>query len=153
MKVFLVPFEGAEFPLIADDDGRFYVPVKPICDAIGANWAVQAHKLHRGDNYKSKVMTIRALDARDDVIVLPIMRLFGWLRSFHNGLAKYPEAQIACAAFQDRFVDLIGDYEEGLRPDLSTVTEPLDDRDWRFAAIEARLDRLERAAKRRGGDQ
>lgn len=148
MKTHFLPFEGREFPLVEDDDGRFYVPARPICEAIGARWATQANKLYRGDTYRSRSMTIRELDSRDETIVVPVFRLFGFLRSFHNGLAKNSEGQALNDAFQDKFVELVADYVLGRRPDIEEVKTPLDDRDWRFAAIEARLDRLERRVRR-----
>lgn len=152
MKVFYLLFEGEKFPLVQTDDGQLYVPLKPICAAIGARWAAQERKMHRGDTYKSTLIHVRALDAHDPTPVIPAIRLFGWLRSFHNGLAKDPVAQEKNAKFQDGFVDAIATFMLENRPIGAQQDEGVDDKDWRFAAIEARLDRVERRLKRNAGE-
>lgn len=152
MKTFFVPFEGQDFPIVQTEDGRFYVPMKPICDAIGARWATQERKMWRGDAYKSTRMHVRALDARDEILVIPAIRLFGWLRSFHNGLAKDPISQENCARFQDAFVDAVEVLVIAGAPAIAEAPDAIDDKEWRFGAIEARLDKIERRLTRGGGE-
>lgn len=156
MKTFFVPFEGQDFPLVQTDDGRFYVPLKPICAAIGASWAGQEKKMYRGDAYKCVKLNVRALDQGAPTHAIPAIRLFGWLRSFYQGLAKSPESQALNAKFADQFVEAVESAitERYLAGAIGSPenTDDIDDRDWRFSAIEARLDRVEKAMKRRSGE-
>lgn len=155
MKVHFIEFDGRSFPLVEADGGQFFVAVRPLCDAIGVRWVGQERKLHRGDWYKSAALQVHSLDAHSPTICIPAIRLFGWFRSFYQGCAKDRDAQQNTARYAAEFIDALEAYLMSVRHGAeNTARSPVDENEWRFDAIEGRLDRIEKAVKQmKGGAQ
>lgn len=153
MKVHFIEFEGRSFPLVEADDGQFYVSVRPICDAIGVRWVGQHRKLYRGDCYRSASFRLASLNALEPTVCIPAMRVFGWLRSFYQGRAKDPETQQNAARYFSEFVDVLDEFIKQMRTGAPPETAPVNEKDWRIEAIEARLDKIERRLRRGEGER
>lgn len=76
-----VPFNG-EVVVAAVIDGKPYVPMKPICNNLGLDWAAQYTRIQRHAVLKSTIVMMTTV-ADDDksraMLCLPLSMLNGWL--------------------------------------------------------------------------
>ncbi|MCI0649947.1 MAG: phage antirepressor N-terminal domain-containing protein, partial [Chloroflexi bacterium] len=54
-----VTFYGDELPVARTADGRIYVPLKPICEAIGVGWNGQRQRINRDPVLSEVAMSAR----------------------------------------------------------------------------------------------
>lgn len=73
---------GVEIFADVTDNGQVYIPVKPICDAIGVAYEPQFSKLKVHDILASTI-TLRVMVATDgkqrEMVCLPLEYVYGWL--------------------------------------------------------------------------
>ena len=76
-------------------DNTIYVPVRPICDALGINWAGQRQRINRdpvlADELKPCVVVTHTQgqpDQRRDVMCLPLKFIPGWLFGINANRVK-----------------------------------------------------------------
>ena len=102
-----VPFYGDQIVAVRVEGSKIYVPIRPICDLLGINWATQFRKL-RDDDILSEVsmsVVIRQQTSpnskqpkHSEMVCLPLDYLNGWLfainakrvkASVREGLLRY----------------------------------------------------------------
>lgn len=70
--------------LLVCQDPEQLVPIRPICDALGVDFASQYQRIKRDEIYSSTVVvtTMVASDGNDrEMVALPMEFIFGWLMS------------------------------------------------------------------------
>lgn len=80
-KLLKVPFHGNDV-LAVEKDGRIYVAMKPICEAIGLDWSCQLRNI-KNDKVLQKTMVVMTIVAGTgsgrEMVCLPLEYLNGWL--------------------------------------------------------------------------
>ena len=73
---------GVEISAVADESGNIFVPVKPICDAIGVAYQTQHLKL-QDHEILAPTITLRVMVAADgkkrEMVCLPLEFVYGWI--------------------------------------------------------------------------
>lgn len=66
-----------------EQNGEVYVPIKPICAAIGVNYTTQLEKLQNDETFSSSVVPLRGITAADgkeyETLCLPLWLVYLWL--------------------------------------------------------------------------
>lgn len=65
-----------------DKDGDIYVPIRPICQALGIDLAAQTRHIKRHYILASTVATVATVAADDkerEMLCLPVEFIYGWL--------------------------------------------------------------------------
>ncbi|HEK1052312.1 TPA: phage antirepressor N-terminal domain-containing protein, partial [Proteus mirabilis] len=75
-----VPFHGANL-CIVNRDGNPYVPMKPIIEDMGLDWASQFTKLKKRFSKGIVEITIPSKGGEQSMICLAMHKLTGWLYS------------------------------------------------------------------------
>lgn len=98
-----------------DRDGEIFVPIKPVCGAIGIDFAAQYNKL-QSDEFLSPTIAIIAMVAADDksrdMVCLPLKYIYGWLATINPGKVA-PEAREAVIAYRRECYDVLYDHFAG----------------------------------------
>lgn len=72
--------------ILATNDAKKLVPIKPICEAIGVDHDSQRKKI-RNHPILSRVATLQKMPGKDmklyDMLCLPLQFVFGWLFTIH----------------------------------------------------------------------
>lgn len=78
----IATINGVEITAVTDEALNIFVPVKPICDAIGVAFERQFSKL-KDHEILSSTITLRVMVAADgkerEMVCLPLEFIFGWL--------------------------------------------------------------------------
>ncbi|MGN0236781.1 MAG: phage antirepressor N-terminal domain-containing protein [Lepagella sp.] len=88
-KQFITIVNGIEIAAVRDENNDFYVPVRPICDALTLNVSGQIQAVKRHRILSSVVCTIHTTGADGksyDMISLPLEYVYGWLFSIDTNL-------------------------------------------------------------------
>lgn len=96
---------GVEISAVSDESGSIFVPVKPICDAIGVAYQTQHLKL-QDHEILAPTITLRVMVAADgkkrEMVCLPLEFVYGWIftintknvsESAHDKVLRY---QLEC---------------------------------------------------------
>lgn len=73
---------GVEISAEVANNGQVYIPVKPICDAIGVQFEAQYHRLSRHYILASTMSTMDMVAAdgkQREMVCLPLEYVYGWL--------------------------------------------------------------------------
>lgn len=66
-----------------EKDGEIFVPIKPICEAIGINYTTQVEKLQKHHILSGSTVPLRGIVAADgkgrEMLCLPLRFVYGWL--------------------------------------------------------------------------
>ena len=77
--------------IVIDEDGQKFVPIKPICEALGVNYTTQLEKLE-DDELIDSVIHLRGTTGADgkqyQMKCLPLEFVFGWLFSISSKNVK-----------------------------------------------------------------
>lgn len=88
--------------LTVNRDGEVYVPIKPICEAIGIDAKAQREKLQT-DEFFDSVGTIIVSTGADgksyEMYALPLRYIYGWLATINPGNVA-PEAREAVTRYR-----------------------------------------------------
>lgn len=82
-----ISFNGVEI-IIAHKDGKDYLPIKPICDAIGIDAKAQRDKIQDDEFLKPTGVIIPSVGADGkgrDMFCLPVKYVYGWLATINPG--------------------------------------------------------------------
>jgi hypothetical protein len=84
-----IEFYGDAITAVLSEDGTVYVPIRPICDALGVAWDSQRRRIYRDpiltEGVKSVTVTVTDIDPSSrrphssEMIALPLDYLNGWL--------------------------------------------------------------------------
>lgn len=98
-----------------EKDGQIFVPVKPICDAIGIAFQPQHIKLQE-DDFLAPTVTIIVTVAADgkerEMVCLPLRYTYGWLATINPGKVA-PEAREAVTIYRRECYDVLYDHFTG----------------------------------------
>ena len=86
-----VDFYGEEIVAVRLEDGRAFVPVRWICDAIGLDWSAQRQRIMRDDVLAGEVQRVVVITTRrgeQESLALPLKFLPGWLFGVSAGRVK-----------------------------------------------------------------
>lgn len=82
----IVKFNNTEITAVKEDD-EIFVPIKPICEAIGIDYDAQIERI-KTDDVLSELTSLRGVVAADgkrrEMICLPLEHLHGWLFSIET---------------------------------------------------------------------
>jgi hypothetical protein len=97
---------------VIEADGMEYVPVKPICDALGLTWDSQYRKLQKRKK-PSSVIALRAMTGSDgkqyQMVCIPLKYVFGWLFTINPENVR-EEAREAVEQYADECYDVLYRY-------------------------------------------
>lgn len=104
-----VPFHGNNL-YVVNYNGQPYVPMKPIVDGMGMDWASQFTKLKQ--KFKSTIaeITMVAEDGKErNMICLALRKLAGWLHTISPNKVK-PEIRDKVIKYQEECDDVLYEY-------------------------------------------
>lgn len=81
-KQFITKVNGIEIAAVRDKEHNFFVPVKPICEAIGVDPEAQRQRIMRHYILGSVAFNLKATGADGksyDMVCLPLEYVYGWL--------------------------------------------------------------------------
>lgn len=100
---------GVEISAVTDDSGNIFVPVKPICQAIGIDHDAQRQRIKRHRKLSSVAVTITATGADGksyEMLALPLQYVYGWL--FSIDLSMVAESALPTVEkYQDECYDIL----------------------------------------------
>lgn len=88
-KQFITVVNGIEIAAVRNENNDFYVPLRPICDALTLNVSDQIQTVKRHRILSSVVCTLHTTGADGksyDMICLPLEYVYGWLFSIETNL-------------------------------------------------------------------
>ena len=78
-----VHFYGDEIVAVQATDGTVYVPIRPICDVLGVQWAAQSKRIKRDDILSEVATSVSIMDTQHgqhrNMTCLPLEYLNGWI--------------------------------------------------------------------------
>ncbi len=98
--------------IMAGNDVKKLVPIKPICEALGIDYASQFTKIKNDEDLSSTVVlsTIVATDRKErEMVCLPMEFIFGWLFTINPKNVK-PEAQEAVRTYRMQCYHVLYEY-------------------------------------------
>lgn len=98
-----------------DRDGEIFVPIKPVCDAIGIDDRAQRDKIQSDDILASTgvLSTSVAADGKErEMYCLPLKYVYGWLFTI-NPKNVAPEAREAVTRYRRECYDVLYDHFAG----------------------------------------
>ncbi|MDF7321422.1 phage antirepressor N-terminal domain-containing protein [Proteus mirabilis] len=103
-----VPFHGANL-CIVNHDGNPYVPMKPIIEGMGLDWASQFTKLKKRFSKGIVEIAIPSKGGEQSMICLSMHKLTGWLYSIMPNKVK-PEIRDKVIKYQEECDDVLYEY-------------------------------------------
>lgn len=104
-KQFITTINGIEIAAVRDGNHNVFVPVKPICDAVGVNYESQYAKLKEHE-ILAPTIVLNAMVAADgkerEMVCLPLEFVYGWIftintknvsKEAHDSVLRY---QLEC---------------------------------------------------------
>ena len=88
-KQFITVVNGIEIAAVRNENNDFYVPLRPICDALTLNISGQIQAVKRHRILSSVVCTLHTTGADGksyDMICLPLEYVYGWIFSIDTNL-------------------------------------------------------------------
>lgn len=98
-----------------DRDGEIFVPIKPICDAIGIDVESQRDKIQNDEllNSTAVLSTAVAADGKErEMLCLPLKYVYGWLFTI-NPKNVAPEAREAVTRYRRECYDVLYEHFTG----------------------------------------
>ena len=98
-----------------EHDGEIYVPIKPICDAIGIDARAQRTKLQDDDFFSSTgvIITSVAGDEKErDMYCIRLRDVYGWLATINPGKVA-PEARETVSHYRRECYDILYEHFTG----------------------------------------
>lgn len=87
MQTLISKINGVDIVTV-DRDGEIFVPIKPICDAIGIDVDAQRNKLNADEFFNSTTAIITAVAADDkerEMYCIRLRDVYGWLATINPG--------------------------------------------------------------------
>lgn len=97
---------------IIKQDGNEFVPIRPICEALGIDFSSQAKRLKRDQILSSTVVTMTTVGGDEknrEMIVLPLRYVFGWLFTIDSNQVK-EQSREAVLNYQMQCYDALYDH-------------------------------------------
>lgn len=113
-QTFISKINGIDLVTV-NHDGETYVPIKPVCTAVGIDFAAQYNKIQT-DEFLQPVIAIIATTGADgktyDMVCLPLKYVYGWLATINPGKVA-PEAREAVTRYRSECYDVLYDHFAG----------------------------------------
>ncbi|WP_130471661.1 phage antirepressor N-terminal domain-containing protein [Candidatus Magnetaquicoccus inordinatus] len=125
-----VPFRGDQL-FIVEHNGEPYVPMRPVVEAMGLEWARQADKLHNPKFNCVHMSTVAQDGKQREMVCIPLRKLNGWLFSV-NAKKVRPDLKAKVEAYQEECFTVLYDYwtkGEAVNPRSRTEKVPFLERD------------------------
>lgn len=105
-------FNGKKLTLV-NADGKFYVAIKPICEALNVHYKAQ-HKAISEDEILSQLSSIQRIVAADnkqrEMLCLPEKYIYGWLFSINSESEHLKKYKLECyEILYNHFHNIIAD--------------------------------------------
>lgn len=114
MEKTIMKFNGIDI-MAVEKDGETYIPIKPICEAIGVEAAPQRAKIQE-DDILSAVGTLSVSTGADgksyEMLCLPVRYIFGWLFTINPKNVK-EEAREKVLEYRRKCYDALYDHFTG----------------------------------------
>lgn len=111
-KISIGRINGTDIFAVASESGETFVPIKPICTALGIAFSAQYTKIKEDLSFSS-VVTIIVTTGADgkqyEMVCLPHRRIYGWLYTINPGKVA-PEASDTMIRYRDECNDLMYDH-------------------------------------------
>lgn len=108
---FITRINGADIVTV-DKDGETYVPIKPVCDALGIDAKNQRTKLQEDEFFASTgvIITSVAADGKErEMYCLRLRDVYGWLATINPGKVA-PEAREAVTHYRRECYDVLYEH-------------------------------------------
>ena len=112
MQVWEVPFRGANL-LGVKQDGKIYVPIKPICAAIGIDMQAQTRRISRDPVLKKGVAMMAipfTAGGPQAMFCLPLNRIHYWLAGVDSSRIKDEDMKRRVIEYQEECADVLFAY-------------------------------------------
>lgn len=113
-KTLISTINGVEIVTV-DRDGEIFVPIKPVCDAIGIDAKAQRVKLQDDEFFASTgaIITSVAADEKErEMYCIRLRDVYGWLATINPGKVA-PEAREAVTRYRRECYDVLYDHFAG----------------------------------------
>lgn len=90
-KQFITTVNGIEIAAVRDEEHNFFVPVRPLCEAIGVDPEAQRQRIMRHYILGSTAFTLKVVAADDkerEMLCLPLEYVYGWLFTIDANLVS-----------------------------------------------------------------
>lgn len=107
----ITAINGVEIFAEVTDDGTIYVPIKPICEAIGVDPEGQRQRIERHYILRSVAFTLKATGAdgkKYEMLCLPLEYVYGWLFTI--------DANLVAESARERVAEYQRECYEGHKP-------------------------------------
>ena len=114
MQTLISQINGIDIVTV-ERDGEVFVPIKPICDAIGIDVDAQRNKLTSDEFFNSTtaIITAVASDRKErEMYCIRLRDVYGWLATINPGKVA-PEARDAVARYRRECYNVLYDYFTG----------------------------------------
>lgn len=109
--------------ITVEREGEIFVPIKPICDAIGIDARAQRAKLQEDDFFSSTGVIITSVAADDkerEMYCIRLRDVYGWLATINPGKVA-PDAREAVSRYRRECYDVLYEHFTGsVRHDIET---------------------------------
>ena len=136
---------GVEISAVADENGNIFVPVKPICQAIGVDPEAQRQRILRHYILSSTAFTLKvvASDEKErEMLCLPLEFIYGWLFTIDANLIAEARRE-KVAAFQRECYDVLYRHFAG------SLRRRVEENEAEIAALKAVNDASYRSKRRK----
>lgn len=118
-----VPFHGDNL-YVVNYNGQPYVPMKPIIEGMGMDWASQFTKLKKRFAKGIAEITIPSKGGEQSMLCLALRKLAGWLHTISPNKVK-PEIRDKVIRYQEECDDVLYEYwtTGEVKPKQSTTTD------------------------------
>lgn len=85
---------------IVEKDEEYYVPIRPICDALGVDFSAQRQRLERDEIVAPTVVMITTVaedNKEREMLCIPLMYVWGWLLSIDVSRVKEEAKEMVIA--------------------------------------------------------
>ena len=114
MQTLISKINGVDIVTV-ERDGEIFVPIKPICEAIGIDVDAQRNKLNSDQFFNSTTAIIAAVAADEkerEMYCIRLRDVYGWLATIKPGKVA-PEAREAVAVYRRECYDVIYEHFTG----------------------------------------
>ncbi len=111
---FISKINGVDIVTV-NHNGETYVPIKPICQALGIDFAAQYNKLQADETLSSTIAIIAMVGADNkerEMVCLALKFVYGWLFTINPGKVA-PEAREAVIRYRRECYDVLYNHFAG----------------------------------------
>lgn len=113
-QTFISKINGVDIVTV-NQDGETYVPIKPICQALGIDFSAQYNKLQSDETLSSTIAIIAMVGADNkerEMVCLAVKFIYGWLFTINPGKVD-TEAREAVTRYRRECYDVLYDHFAG----------------------------------------